>query len=246
MKFNARPPFRPRPRAGCPRQRLPRNPPPLPPGFFLILAVVVLQIRDLMFRFVNLEIIPGSAADRHHSTHKEDGKKIAGALPGPVSGAAVSGAFVVLSSGIHVYLLILSMKKGSDFSSGPGGVVPLFLPSHKNTARSLVWTVSLRKIGSPLLNFIMIPLYTVASDEGNTCGRRRVTEAATGSPKSILKAAYKTGMISDEQLWLEALATRNNVAHAYNSAIALQIVRDTKSKYYNMFCKLDEELTNRI
>ena len=35
------------------------------------------------------------------------------ALPGPVSGAAVSGAFVVLSSGIHVYLLILSMKKGA-------------------------------------------------------------------------------------------------------------------------------------
>ena len=73
-----------------------------------------------------------------------------------------------------------------------------------------------------------------------------VTEAATGSPKSILKAAYKTGMISDEQLWLEALATRNNVAHAYNSAIALQIVRDTKNKYYDMFCKLDKELANRI
>ena len=73
-----------------------------------------------------------------------------------------------------------------------------------------------------------------------------VTEATTGSPKSILKAAYKTGMISDEQLWLEALATRNNVAHAYNSAIALQIVRDTKSKYYDMFCKLDEELVNKI
>ena len=73
-----------------------------------------------------------------------------------------------------------------------------------------------------------------------------VTEAATGSPKSILKAAYKTGMISDEQLWLEALTTRNNVAHAYNSAIALQIVRDTKAKYYDMFCKLDEELAERV
>ena len=34
-----------------------------------------------------------------------------GGLPGPVSGAAVSGAFVVLSSGIHIYLLILGMKK---------------------------------------------------------------------------------------------------------------------------------------
>lgn len=73
-----------------------------------------------------------------------------------------------------------------------------------------------------------------------------VAEAATGSPKSILKAAYKTGMINDEQLWLEALATRNNVAHAYNSAIALQIVRDTKSKYYDMFCKLDEKLAERV
>lgn len=58
-----------------------------------------------------------------------------------------------------------------------------------------------------------------------------VSEAATGSPKSILKAAYKAGLIDDEQLWLEALATRNNVAHAYNSAIALQIVRDAKAKY---------------
>lgn len=79
----------------------------------------------------------------------------------------------------------------------------------------------------------------ILADEG-------VTEAATGSPKSILKAAFKACMITDEQLWLEALATRNNVAHAYNSAIALQIVRDTKSKYYEMFCRLDEELAARI
>ena len=72
------------------------------------------------------------------------------------------------------------------------------------------------------------------------------SEAATGSPKSILKAAYKAGLIDDEQLWLEALATRNNVAHAYNSAIALQIVRDTKAKYYDMFCRLDEVLAGRL
>lgn len=74
-----------------------------------------------------------------------------------------------------------------------------------------------------------------------------VSEAATGSPKSILKAAYKAGLIDDEQLWLEALATRNNVAHAYNSAaIALQIVRDAKAKYYDMFCRLDVVLAGRI
>ena len=43
-------------------------------------------------------------------------------------------------------------------------MVPPFLPSYKNTARSLVWAVSLRKIGSPLLIFIMFPLYTVANN----------------------------------------------------------------------------------
>lgn len=46
-------------------------------GFFLILAVVVLQIRGLMFRFINLEVIPGTAANQHYSPHKEDGKEIA-------------------------------------------------------------------------------------------------------------------------------------------------------------------------
>ena len=36
-------------------------------------------------------------------------------------------------------------------------------------------------------------------------------QGATGSPKTILKAAYKAGMISDESLWLKALQERNNV-----------------------------------
>ena len=49
-------------------------------------------------------------------------------------------------------------------------------------------------------------------------------EGATGSPRTILKTAYKAGMISDEELWLDALVSRNNVAHAYNQAIAMDII----------------------
>lgn len=41
-------------------------------------------------------------------------------------------------------------------------------------------------------------------------------EGATGSPRMILKTAYKAGMITDEELWISALVSRNNVAHAYN------------------------------
>lgn len=67
-------------------------------------------------------------------------------------------------------------------------------------------------------------------------------EGATGSPKIILKTAYKAGMIKDENLWLHALRERNNVAHSYNEKIALEIVAQAKDKFYDMFCQLKQEI----
>ena len=55
-------------------------------------------------------------------------------------------------------------------------------------------------------------------------------DSATGSPRTILKTAYKAGMIQDEELWLDALA--------YNEAVAMDIIKQTKDKYYAMFVKL--------
>lgn len=57
-----------------------------------------------------------------------------------------------------------------------------------------------------------------------------------------MKAANQAGIITDEQQWLDALVTRNNVAHAYNQAIALDIVRQTKETYYQMFQSLKSEI----
>ena len=68
--------------------------------------------------------------------------------------------------------------------------------------------------------------------------------AQTGSPRHIIKTAYQAGMIDDEELWLSALISRNNVTHAYNQAIALDIIHDTKTKYYPMFCKLKQDMEN--
>lgn len=59
---------------------------------------------------------------------------------------------------------------------------------------------------------------------------------------SILKVAFKAGMIDDEKLWTEALESRNNVAHAYNESIALEIVNKTKNQYIDMFDALEEEI----
>ena len=66
--------------------------------------------------------------------------------------------------------------------------------------------------------------------------------AATGSPRFIIKTAYQASMIQEEQLWLDALQARNNVAHSYNRKIALDIVRRTKEDFYDLFCRLKAEL----
>ena len=71
-----------------------------------------------------------------------------------------------------------------------------------------------------------------------------VAEAQTGSPRQVLKTAYQMGMIKDEEKWLAALVSRNNVAHAYNWDVAAEIVCKTKGIYYDMFIDLEKEIEN--
>ena len=59
------------------------------------------------------------------------------------------------------------------------------------------------------------------------------------------RVAYQAGMIQDDTQWLEALATRNEVAHSYNEEIALQIIRKTKTEYLDLFDLLQKELAER-
>lgn len=66
----------------------------------------------------------------------------------------------------------------------------------------------------------------------------------TGSPRMIIKLAYSAGMINDEELWLEALAARNDVSHSYNENVALGIIQKTKNKFIDMFLDLKTELLN--
>lgn len=49
-------------------------------------------------------------------------------------------------------------------------------------------------------------------------------------------------MISDEAAWLSALADRNNTAHTYNEALALEIVGRCRASYVPIFQALKETL----
>ncbi len=68
------------------------------------------------------------------------------------------------------------------------------------------------------------------------------TEFALGSPKRVIKTAFEARMITEEDVWLEALQARNNVVHSYNERIALSIVEQTKESFYPMFCALRDEM----
>ena len=70
----------------------------------------------------------------------------------------------------------------------------------------------------------------------------RNTGNKTGSPRQVLKTAYQAGMINNEEVWLQALQARNNVAHAYNEAIAKNIVRESQEIYISMFRDLKTTL----
>ncbi len=70
-------------------------------------------------------------------------------------------------------------------------------------------------------------------------------ESQTGAPKQILKTAYQAGMIRSQENWLAALAARNNVTHAYNQAVAPDIVAQTRAVFCPMFEGLKEEIEAR-
>lgn len=56
-----------------------------------------------------------------------------------------------------------------------------------------------------------------------------------GSPRSIIKAAFQAGIIDNEDIWLDALMSRNLIAHTYDEESAVVVIEKIKSDYYKMF-----------
>ena len=73
-----------------------------------------------------------------------------------------------------------------------------------------------------------------------------VSEASSGSPREIIKAAYKFNFISDEEIWLDMLRRRNQAIHIYNEDIAVELVALIFDKYLSAFINLREELDKRF
>ncbi len=60
---------------------------------------------------------------------------------------------------------------------------------------------------------------------------------AIGSPKSAFSFAYQSGLIEDENIWLDLLNDRNMTTHSYHEIIAQKIFSNIKEKYVFVFQK---------
>ena len=69
-----------------------------------------------------------------------------------------------------------------------------------------------------------------------------VNTAVTGSPRSIIKEAYRLHMIDDGAAWLNALQARNLASHAYNQQTALEIISQISSTYLTLFRALQTSI----
>lgn len=64
------------------------------------------------------------------------------------------------------------------------------------------------------------------------------------SPKSVLKYAFKNGIINDEQCYNLMLQDRNSTTHIYDEKMASQIVQNIKEKYVALIQSLIDYLDN--
>ena len=56
--------------------------------------------------------------------------------------------------------------------------------------------------------------------------------------KQVFKAAYAAGLIHDEQVWLDMLASRNVTSHVYDDTQAAQVVSAIRDRYISPLTEL--------
>ena len=70
-------------------------------------------------------------------------------------------------------------------------------------------------------------------------------QAATGSPREIIKTAYAYFDFMEESVWLEMLRDRNDTTYIYNEEAAQQLVEKILHRYIGMFVSLEQQIRAR-
>ncbi len=62
------------------------------------------------------------------------------------------------------------------------------------------------------------------------------------SPKAVMRQAYASGLIDDEQGWIALLQARNLTSHMYSEQQAQEIYKAIVGTYIGLFDRLSEKL----
>ena len=73
-----------------------------------------------------------------------------------------------------------------------------------------------------------------------------VRDAKTGSPKEILKLAYREGLISDEEAWVLMLRDRNDDTHHYKNSAAILYFSRITDKYISIIRSFIDDMSELI
>lgn len=66
------------------------------------------------------------------------------------------------------------------------------------------------------------------------------------SPRSVMKEAYKMGLITEGELWLDMLEDRNLTSHTYDEIVANTIRDNILNIHYTLLKKLKEKMEEKI
>lgn len=61
-------------------------------------------------------------------------------------------------------------------------------------------------------------------------------------PKAVIQQAFKDGLLSDGNAWIEMHMSRNETSHTYNEEVALRVSENIRHKYYPLLDELDKQL----
>lgn len=63
-----------------------------------------------------------------------------------------------------------------------------------------------------------------------------------GSPREIIKEAFKYGLIEDGEEWIKMMLARNSLSHLYDQETSREIYSDIKEEYVNLLENLNGKL----
>ncbi|XFA74203.1 nucleotidyltransferase substrate binding protein [Thermosynechococcaceae cyanobacterium Okahandja] len=64
--------------------------------------------------------------------------------------------------------------------------------------------------------------------------------------RSTVREAFKRGLISDGEVWMDMIDKRSLSSHTYNEAVALAIVEAVVNRYYPAFLELKRRFLGEV